>query len=544
MKLFKYIFLICIASFLLLTCGDDNSAPVVDPEPLEFTTEPSSELSQLIETTPSDFTWDHFNSNITVSVVPGSMWSGEIVLSSFQVENGEVVSRVSSSPVETSISELADGPSTEELFQGSEWVPGAMWFPESQGNPASQWMPGSGLSPSEIEANALSEFDLNENESLIVVYARLADDSLEREQTTQPYGLIMQEEEAATGQLDVMTETWGDNADDSFQVTVNDTTETIGANSSMIFTDLPVGDHEVELSDIADNCEVVAGENPRTVTIQEETAISTLFEVQCQEVFKGLAFTSFGDGNANIHTIEEDGSNRVQLTSHSEFDGQSAISPGGTKIAFTSERDGNREIYVMNSDGSNLNRLTNNPELDEHPAWSPDGSQIVFSSQRDGVDELYTMDSDGSNVNRVTNSSSLATSPDWSPDGERIVFVSLRDNEWKIFSITTEGTDETKLADNEGTGVDRAPEWSPDGTEIAFHSNRSGNNEIYRMDADGSNITQVTSSSGSEPTWSPTGNHIAFESVNLYVINRDGSNLQNLTETAAFDEHPSWSRVE
>lgn len=122
--------------------------------------------------------------------------------------------------------------------------------------------------------------------------------------------------------------------------------------------------------------------------------------------------------------------------------------------------------------------------------------------------------------------------------------MSLRDNEWKIFSITAEGTDETKLADSEDKGVDRTLEWSPDGTEIAFHSNRSGNNEIYRMDADRSNITQATSSSGSEPIWSPTGNRIPFESVSLYIVNRDGSNLQNLTKTAALDEHPSWSPVE
>lgn len=230
------------------------------------------------------------------------MWSGEIVLSSFQVENGEVVNRARSDAIETSIDELAGGlstkemwPETEELYEGSEWAPGAMWFPESKGGLGSHWSPDSGWSPAEIEANALSEFDLNENESLILVYARLADDSTEREQTTQPYGLIMQEEEAATGQMNVMAETWGENADDSFQITVNETTETIDANSSMIFSDLPVGDHEIELSDIADNCEVVTGENPRTVTIAEDETTTALFEVQCQEAFKGLAFTSFED---------------------------------------------------------------------------------------------------------------------------------------------------------------------------------------------------------------------------------------------------------
>lgn len=183
MKLFKYVFLICVGSFLLLTCGDNSTDPEADPEPLEFTTEPSTELSQLIETAPGDFTWAYFNNHIIVNAVSGSMWSGEIVLSSFQVENGEVVNRATSDAVETSIDELADGLSAEELFPGSEWVPGAMWFPGSEWFPGSSWLPGSSWSPAEIEEIALSEFDLGENESLLVVYAQLADDSPEREQT-------------------------------------------------------------------------------------------------------------------------------------------------------------------------------------------------------------------------------------------------------------------------------------------------------------------------------------------------------------------------
>ena len=47
------------------------------------------------------------------------------------------------------------------------------------------------------------------------------------------------------------------------------------------------------------------------------------------------------------------------------------------KIVFHSDRDGNREIYTMNDDGSQLRRVTNNPAADIKPLWSPDGRTIA-----------------------------------------------------------------------------------------------------------------------------------------------------------------------
>lgn len=560
---------------IFFSCGDNSTAPDTDPKPLEFTTGPSQELSQLIDTAPGDFTWDYFSDNLFVSILNGPEWSGEIVLSSFQIENGEVVNRSTTEPYETNSEELSSGLSTEEMFPGLVYAPGQAWvtgkrwkqidqwrkikswLKTDHWTPSEQWVPSSNWAPSEIEEIVLTEFNLSENETMIIVYTHLADGQNPpaipgvSEVLTQPYGIILtQQEEPATGQLDVVTETGGENADDSYQVSINETTETIGANSSMVIPDLPVGDHEVELTDIADNCEVVAGDNPRTVTIEEGITKSTLFEVFCQEAFSGLAFTSFGDGNANIYTIAEDGSNMLQLTSNTAFDGQAAISPGGLKIAFTSERDGNREIYVMNIDGTNLTRLTNHAELDEHPAWSPDGSRIVFSSQRDGVDELYSMNSDGSDINQLTDNSFVDSKPDWSPDGEEIVFQRLENQDWDIWTINADGTNETNLTEQSGA-VERSPEWSPDGSEIVFHTDKDGSNQIFRTGKDGSYLIKVTDNTSRDinPTWSPTGNRIAFESnraggSDIYIINRDGSSVNRLTMNDAFDESPNWSDVE
>jgi Tol biopolymer transport system component len=86
--------------------------------------------------------------------------------------------------------------------------------------------------------------------------------------------------------------------------------------------------------------------------------------------------------------------------------------------------------------------------------------------------------------------------------------------------------------------------WSPDGKKIAFSSDRDGNIEIYVMNTDGSNQVNLTNSPEDEwsPAWSPDGKIIAFGRDNeLYVMNTDGSNQVNLTNSPEDEWSPAWS---
>ena len=53
--------------------------------------------------------------------------------------------------------------------------------------------------------------------------------------------------------------------------------------------------------------------------------------------------------------------------------------------------------------------------------------------------------------------------------------------------------------------MDLNPAWSPDGTRIAFQSKRDGDWDIYVMDTDGGNVQQLTDGPGMgwDPSWSP-----------------------------------------
>lgn len=91
------------------------------------------------------------------------------------------------------------------------------------------------------------------------------------------------------------------------------------------------------------------------------------------------------------------------------------------------------------------------------------------------------------------------------------------------------------------------PTWSPTGDLIAFAGAPPGNwGPLYTVSADGSNLRRIVDNNAADPNWAPDGRRIVFDSLpdNIEVVDADGSDRHVLAEglppeTGPGD--PSWS---
>ena len=133
-----------------------------------------------------------------------------------------------------------------------------------------------------------------------------------------------------------------------------------------------------------------------------------------------------------------------------------------------------------------------------------------------------------------------------------LAFVSTRDGDYAIFEMNADGGGQRRLTPRESIGASSSarlffqvePAWSPDASQIAFSSARSGTLDLFIMDADGTGTRRLTSGKpdDSHPTWSSDGTRLAFErDGDIYVIGAAGSGLRRISDTTVEEREPSWS---
>jgi Tol biopolymer transport system component len=283
--------------------------------------------------------------------------------------------------------------------------------------------------------------------------------------------------------------------------------------------------------------------------VAASSILACIFAAPAQSAFPGgngkIVFETGRDGNAEIYTMNADGSGQTRRTTSAGIDVEPAWSPDGAKVAFISNRDGNFEIYTMNANGTGQTRVTVQAAFDGGPIWSPDGTGMVFRTDRDGNSEIYTMNADGTGQVRRTTNAAQDGGAVWSPDGAKLAFYSDRDGNYEVYTMNADGTNPIRRTTN--AAQDGAPDWSPDGTKIAFYSTRDGNHEIYTMNADGTGQTRLTNNPAVdiEPAWSPDGTQIAFHSNRdgnneIYTMNADGTGQTRRTNISQEDAYPDW----
>jgi TolB protein len=98
--------------------------------------------------------------------------------------------------------------------------------------------------------------------------------------------------------------------------------------------------------------------------------------------------------------------------------------------------------------------------------------------------------------------------------------------------------------------VNTTPTWSPSGNQIAFVSDRTGNPQIYVVNADGAGAPQRISTSESyadKPSWSPPPyNEIAYAAKtgpgnDIKIVDMATRQVRQITFGEGTNESPAWA---
>lgn len=131
-------------------------------------------------------------------------------------------------------------------------------------------------------------------------------------------------------------------------------------------------------------------------------------------------------------------------------------------------------------------------------------------------------------------------------------FVAGTPEETSTDEVLPQQTDTPQQAEAPTPDSSPTPESSIE--QIAFASDRGGRAQIWVMNGDGSNLQQLTSmdAGACQPTWSPDGSKIAFVSpclanrisypgAAIYLIDLDTQVVQQISSGGAGDYDPEWS---
>jgi TolB protein len=185
------------------------------------------------------------------------------------------------------------------------------------------------------------------------------------------------------------------------------------------------------------------------------------------------------------------------------------------------------DIFVGDEKGKVIKQLTETPGYDAEATVSPKGDKIVFTSTRNGNGDpdLYIMDTDGKNVRQLTNAFGYDGGASFSPDGTRIVFHASRPR----------GKDSVEYKEL-----------------LAKNMVAVSSMELFIINIDGTGMKQLTmlGRTNQAPSFHPGGKKIVFSSnhssitgsdFQVYTINADGTDIECITAESASNAFPVFS---
>lgn len=262
------------------------------------------------------------------------------------------------------------------------------------------------------------------------------------------------------------------------------------------------------------------------------------------------------------YLVYSPGENLTSLTKVHESKYKCEYPFGGDngKNLFFSIRDNENDVFSNicrkdNPIGMSVIQLTGGNNQNTRPSYSAATNMVAFQNSPEGrgCKDIYMVSATkGGALQQVTNTPDYnEADPCLSRDGKKIVYERRR---YDAPLHTTEiWVKDLQTNENMQLGLGRTPCFSPDGRTIAYvkYANDELTTYLCVINIDGTALTQLTDKSkGSvwNPCFSPDGKHIVFQcrtaqkdDYDLYVTDRSGNNLIQLTVNKSYDGEPYWA---
>lgn len=228
-----------------------------------------------------------------------------------------------------------------------------------------------------------------------------------------------------------------------------------------------------------------------------------------------IIYVSTESGNKDIWKMNEDGSNRQQLTFDKASDEYPSISADGKYLVFTSTRTGMPQIWRMNINDNESQQLTDK-NGGNFPQIVPDGKFVVYSTQLEGRPALWKIPIEGGVSLQLTKEQT-----NWaaiSPDGKLIACLALIENsQMKLAVLSIDDGVILQTFDFVGTVAEPkfppAIRWTADGKAISYVSTSNGVSNIWMQSLTGDKPKRLTDFSADRIysfDWSWNGKQIVY----------------------------------
>ncbi len=287
--------------------------------------------------------------------------------------------------------------------------------------------------------------------------------------------------------------------------------------------------------------------------------ISIDISVHARELEDKIVFISERQGTPEVFLVEGLDGRPFQLT-RDLFAGSPSISPDGTEVVFVSYPPAQAaNILKLDIAKRQIERLTHNAKKDiryEYLDWSPDARKILFimitPTPEGSKTDLCVTDTDGREIRHILqpDPTTRILNPSWSPDSNHIIYR----QDFRIFIIDDNGNNVVNVPqDRFKHGF--LPAWSPKRTQIGYieivTTSQPPPNplQIYMMNLAAANVIPLTSGGDEDRiplAWHPDGQRILFVTLttqwsDLFVMDNNGENIINLTQTPELEGNASWS---